>query len=257
MSGSDVIVTGMGIICALGEQKETFWNALKGGECGIDIVDLFDVSGYRSSIGGQVRGVDFASRFSPRERRRLGRCDQLGLWAAHEALTEAKITERKLSPHRIAVVMGAGAGGVFEAEHYRRSLYEGKLRIRPSLLMPFPACNLTDAIGNLYGFSGPRSTIATACSSSATAIGYGADLIRSGKADVVVAGGTAPAVLNAANEVAVAAFLERRLGFLGIADLVDRVLQKMEVKPAESLGQLLEVDHQARQIAEQVLDNQV
>ena len=55
--------------------------------------------------------------------------------------------------------------------------------------MPFPACNLTDAIGNLYGFSGVRSTIATACSSSATAIGYGADLIRSGKADVVVAGG--------------------------------------------------------------------
>ena len=189
MSGSDVIVTGMGIVCALGEQKETFWNALTRGECGIDVVDLFDVSGYRSSIGGQVRGVDFASRFSPRERRRLGRCDQLGLWAAHEALTEAKITERKLSPHRIAVVMGAGAGGVFEAEQYRRSLYEGKLCIRPSLLMPFPACNLTDAIGNLYGFSGPRSTIATACSSSATAIGYGADLIRSGKADVVVAGG--------------------------------------------------------------------
>jgi 3-oxoacyl-[acyl-carrier-protein] synthase II len=184
-----VIVTGIGIICALGEQKETFWNELSQGKCGLGEVDLFEVSGYRSRMGGQVRNVDLLSRLSPRECRRMGRCDQLGLWAAQEALKEAKIMERNVSPERVAVVMGAGAGGVFEAEKYRRQLYEGRPRPRPSLLMPFPACNLTDAIGNLYGFSGVRSTIATACSSSATAIGYGADLIRSGKADVVVAGG--------------------------------------------------------------------
>jgi 3-oxoacyl-[acyl-carrier-protein] synthase II len=166
-----------------------FWNELSQGKCGLGEVDLFEVSGYRSRMGGQVRNVDFLSRLSLYEYRRLGRCDQLGLWAAQEALREAKITERNLSPDRVAVVMGAGAGGVFEAEQYRRQLYEGRILPRPSLLMPFPACNLTDAIGNLYGFSGVRSTIATACSSSATAIGYGADLIRSEKADVVVAGG--------------------------------------------------------------------
>ena len=189
MSSRGVIVTGIGIICALGKQKETFWNELSQGKCGLGEVDLFDVSGYRSRMGGQVRNVDFLSRLSPHECRRLGRCDHLGLWAAQEALTEAKIMERNILPERVAVIMGAGAGGVFEAEKYRRQLYEGRLRPRPSLLMPFPACNLTDAIGNLYGFSGVRSTIATACSSSATAIGYGADLIRLGKADVVVAGG--------------------------------------------------------------------
>ncbi len=189
MSGRGVIVTGIGIICALGEQKETFWNELSQGKCGLGEVDLFDASGYRSRMGGQVRNVDFLARLSLHECRRLGRCDQLGLWAAQEALREAKIMERNLSPDRVAVVMGAGAGGVFEAEQYRRQLYEGRILPRPSLLMPFPACNLTDAIGNLYGFSGVRSTIATACSSSATAIGYGADLIRSEKADVVVVGG--------------------------------------------------------------------
>jgi 3-oxoacyl-[acyl-carrier-protein] synthase II len=189
MSSRRVIVTGIGIICALGEQKEAFWHGLSQGKCGLGEVDLFDVSSYRSRMGGQVRNVDFLSRLCPHECRRLGRCDKLGLWAAQEALKEAKIMERDLSPERVAVVMGAGAGGVFEAEHYRRQLYERRLRPRPSLLMPFPACNLTDAIGNLYGFSGVRSTIATACSSSATAIGYGADLIRSAKADVVVAGG--------------------------------------------------------------------
>ena len=189
MSGSDVIVTGIGVICAVGEDKDSFWYALSKAQCGIGTVDLFDVSDYRSRIGGQVKNVDFFSRLSAREGRRLGRCDKLGLWAAQEALKEAKVTELDLPPERIAVVMGAGAGGVFEAEQYRRQLYEGKVRLRPSLLMPFPACNLTDAIANFYGFRGPRSTIATACSSSATAIGYGADLIRSGQADVVITGG--------------------------------------------------------------------
>ena len=189
MSGSDVLVTGMGIVCAIGEDKDSFWLALSQAQCGIGTVDLFDVSGYRSRIGAQVKNVDFFSRLSARQCRRLGRCDLLGLWAAQEALTEAKVVEQDLAPERIAVVMGAGAGGVFEAEQYRRQLYEGKLRLRPSLLMPFPACNLTDAIANFYGFRGPRSTIATACSSSATAIGYGADLIRSGEADVVITGG--------------------------------------------------------------------
>ena len=189
MSEIDVIVTGMGIVCAIGEDKDSFRHALSKAQCGIGTVDLFDVSGYRSRIGGQVKNIDFFSRLSASECRRLGRCGMLGLWAAKEALAEAKIMEQDLPPERIAVVMGAGAGGVFEAERYRRQLYEGELRLRPSLLMPFPACNLTDAIANFYGFRGPRSTIATACSSSATAIGYGADLIRSGQADVVIAGG--------------------------------------------------------------------
>ena len=180
----------MGIVCAIGEDKDSFWHALSHGKGGIGPVDLFDVSGYRSSIGAQVRNVDFSSRLSAQKWSRLGRCDLLGLWAAHEALAETKIMEREIPPERIGVVLGAGAGGVFEAEHYRRQLYQGKLNLRPSLLMPFPACNLTDAIANFHGFRGPRSTIATACSSSATAIGYGAALIQSGRADVVITGGS-------------------------------------------------------------------
>jgi 1-deoxy-D-xylulose-5-phosphate reductoisomerase len=75
--------------------------------------------------------------------------------------------------------------------------------------------------------------------------------------EAVRAGGTAPVVLNAANEVAVAAFLQHRLGFLGIAELVDRTLQTMEVQPAEALDQLLEIDREARRLAEQALQTQV
>ena len=189
MNKKDVIITGIGVACAIGQDKDSFWSALCKSRCGIGPVDLFDASGYRSRIGAQVRDIDFFARLPARQCRRMGRCDLLGLWAADEALREARIQERGLPPERIGVVLGAGSGGVREGERYRRQLYEGQVRPRPSLLMPFPACNVTDAVANLHGFLGPRSAIATACSSSATAIGYAANLIHSGRADVVVAGG--------------------------------------------------------------------
>ena len=189
MSESGVIVTGIGVACAIGQDKNAFWSALCQGKCGIGPVDLFDASGYRSRIGAQLRDIDFFARLPAQQCRRMGRCDLIGLWAADEALREARTLERGLRPERIGVVLGAGSGGVREGERYRRQLYEGQVRPRPSLLMPFPACNITDAVANLHGFLGPRSTIATACSSSATAIGYAAGLIHSGRADVVVAGG--------------------------------------------------------------------
>ena len=189
MSESGVIITGIGVASAIGQDKGSFWSALCQSKCGIGPVDLFDASGYRSRIGAQVPNIDFFSRLPAQQCRRMGRCDVIGLWAADEALREASILERGLPPERIGVVLGAGSGGVREGEQYRRQLYEGRVRARPSLLMPFPACNITDAVANLHGFLGPRSTIATACSSSATAIGYAATLIHSGQADVVVAGG--------------------------------------------------------------------
>ena len=157
MSESDVIITGIGVVCAIGQDKDSFWGALCNSTCGIGPVDLFDTSGYRSQMGAQVRGIDFFSRLPARQCRRLGRCDLLGLWAADEALREARILDRSLAPERVGVVLGAGSGGVREAEQYRRQLYEGRILPRPSLLMPFPACNLTDAMEIFTAF--PESAL--------------------------------------------------------------------------------------------------
>jgi 3-oxoacyl-[acyl-carrier-protein] synthase II len=189
MSLPTAVVTGMGIISAIGANKEAFWEALRRGQGGLDRVDLFDASRYRSALGGQVRNGALKDRPVIQGWRHLGRCDLLGLLAAEEAIREARIVERKLPSHRIAVVLGAGCGGLLEAERYRRDLHTNLKKPRPSLLMPFPACTLTDLLGSVYGFLGLRSTIATACSSSATAIGYAADLIKSRKADMVITGG--------------------------------------------------------------------
>ena len=89
----------------------------------------------------------------------------------------------------LGVCLGAGAGGMFEAETYHREvLIKGKSR--PSLLWPFIPSYTTDRVAERFGFSGPKFTVTTACSSSATAIGYGADLIRSGKSKAVLCGGS-------------------------------------------------------------------
>jgi 3-oxoacyl-[acyl-carrier-protein] synthase II len=189
MRSSEVIVTGIGVVCALGHNKRSFWEALCSGRSGIGPVDLFDASQYRSRIAAQVRGIDLTALPRVSSWRRLGRCDRLGLWAADEAVREAGLLDRSIPSRRIGIVLGAGAGGVLEAERYRRQLYHGRRKPRPSLLLPFPAGNLADLIANVYGFGGPRSTIATACSSSATAIGYAAELIRSGTVDAVLTGG--------------------------------------------------------------------
>ncbi len=181
------VITGIGVVCSLGATREAFWEALASGRSGIGPVDLFDVSGYRSQIGAQVRGVDLGAPSPLPDWPRLGRGDRLGLIAAEQAIGDARLLERGLHHHCIAVILGGGSGGVLEAERYRRQLHSGK-KPPPSQLIPFPVCHLTDLIGNRYGFRGVRSTVATACSSSATAIGYAADLIRSGRAEAVIAG---------------------------------------------------------------------
>ncbi len=182
------VVTGIGIICSLGGNKNAFWERIVSGQSGIGPVDLFDVTGYRSHIGGQVHQAELAHPRRLSGWRRLGRGDLLGLLAAEEAVREANLAGRNAPPHRVGVILGGGSGGVLEAERFRRALHSGR-PARPSLLLPFPVCHLTDVLANVYGFLGPRATVATACSSSATAIGYAADLIRTGRADVVIAGG--------------------------------------------------------------------
>ena len=122
-----------------------------------------------------------------KELKRLSRADQFGLIASEEAVKVSGI--HSYPSEEVGVCLGAGAGGMFEAEIYHREVLT-KGKSRPSLLWPFIPSYTTDRVAERFGFSGPKSTITTACSSSATAVGYGADLIRSGRCKVVVCGGS-------------------------------------------------------------------
>lgn len=188
MTRPRILITGVGLLTSLGRDADACWTAIVRGDCGVTPVDLFDVSPYAGKVGSQIR-FELPEAPLPRgDRRRLSRCDVIGLAAAGEALRVAGFAK---GDARFGLALGAGAGGMFDAERYHeRFVNEG-----PGTRAPLRDLSsfLPDATGEwiarAFGLGGPRVTVATACSSSATAIGIGADWIRAGKADRVLCGG--------------------------------------------------------------------
>jgi len=184
-----VVVTGLGIASSIGTSLTVFKQNLFNGVCGIGPVTLFDTSGYTGSPGAQIPDAALQAAFSPRELTRCSRCDLLGLLAAKELLVDSEEVFRDCPREKIGVIMGGGAGGMLTWERHRRPLWLGK-KSRPAALLSAACGTLADRFANTYGLGGLRTTIATACSSSATAIGYGFDLIRSGSQEMVLAAGS-------------------------------------------------------------------
>jgi len=187
MRSKRVAVTGIGVFCSIGKNVEEFLQSLKDGKTGIGPITLFDTSKYPCKIGAEIRDYRPEKFFEKKELKRLSRADQFALVASEEAMKVSGIDS--FPSEEVGVCLGAGAGGMFEAETYHREiLLKGKSK--PSLLWPFIPSFTTDRVAERFGFSGPKFTVTTACSSSATAIGYGADLIQSGKSKVVLCGGS-------------------------------------------------------------------
>jgi 3-oxoacyl-[acyl-carrier-protein] synthase II len=187
MESKRVVITGLGVFCSIGKSVEEFQLSLKEGRTGIGPITLFDTSKYPSKIGAEVRDYRSKEFFSKKELKRLSRTDQFALIASEEAVKTSGIYS--YPREEVGVCLGAGAGGMFEAETYHREiLLKGKSK--PSLILPFIPSFTTSRVAERFGFSGPKATITTACSSSATSIGYGADLIKTGQAKAVLCGGS-------------------------------------------------------------------
>ncbi|MBI2570371.1 MAG: beta-ketoacyl-[acyl-carrier-protein] synthase family protein [Candidatus Schekmanbacteria bacterium] len=184
------VITGIGIVSALGADRESTWSGVAAGHCAIGPITGIDTRGYRTQTGAQAWDFDATRHFTRRELRLMSRVDALAVTSAREAWTDSD-ARRAQSPapaERIAVILGAGAGGMCSAEAFRRAdRTTGTARAR--LLLPFPSSSATDHVACELGALGPRTTIVTACSSSATAIGYGLDWIRDDIADIVIVGG--------------------------------------------------------------------
>lgn len=186
-----VVVTGLGCVTAIGNTVEEFWSNLVTGICGIDIITLFDTTDYRTHIGAEVKNFH-PEEFIPRRLlRRTSRTDQMAIIATHEAILDAGIDLSREDTDKIGVVMGGGSGGMLMAEDFYYHYLKGNRKeAKPSLLIPQPSNTATDYIGMEFGLRGPRTTITTACSSSATSIGLAYDMIRRQEADVIITGGS-------------------------------------------------------------------
>jgi len=187
MESKRVVITGMGIFCSIGKNTERFLQSLKEGRTGIRRITLFDTSKYPSKIGAEISDYRPEAFFNKKDLKRLSRTDQFALIASEEAVEASKI--HYYPSEEVGVCLGAGAGGMLEAEAYHREILL-KGRAKPSLILPFIPSFTASRIAERFGFSGPKVTVTTACSSSATSIGYAADLIRKGQCKAVLCGGS-------------------------------------------------------------------
>lgn len=187
MKSKRVAITGLGIFCSTGKNIKEFSQSLKEGRLGIGPITLFDTSKYPCKIGAEIRDYRPEKFFGKKELKKLSRADQFALIASEEAVKTSGICS--FPPEEVGVCLGAGAGGMLEAETYHREILV-KGESKPSLIWSFIPSFTSDRVAERFGFSGPKFTITTACSSSATAIGYGADLIRSGRCKAVLCGGS-------------------------------------------------------------------
>jgi 3-oxoacyl-[acyl-carrier-protein] synthase II len=191
MAERRVAITGIGIISALGATREAVWEHMLAGLCGIRPVTLFDTTGFRSRIAAEVDLFDQLGRFSPLERRRWSRTDQLGVIATREALEDAGLLASGIEPERVGVSLGAGTGDLLRNESYFFTLISAGIdHARPSSIYNHFSNTPVDIIASTFDLTGPRSCFVSACSSSTIAIGHAAESIIDGQVDAVVCGGT-------------------------------------------------------------------
>lgn len=175
-----VVIVGAGVVTPIGEGVEAFWLSLVTGTTGISPIERFPVGDLRVGRGGEIKKI---SRITHWGRVPDCRATRLLVAAADELCGEAGSRPLPADPDRVAVVLGTALGGVEEGE--KALAGERRLRRLRGALYDSPTQNLA----RWLGVRGPAITVSTACASSATAIGVGADLLRQGVVDAVVAGG--------------------------------------------------------------------
>lgn len=190
-----VVVTGLGVVSSLGENKEKFWDALLSGKSGIKKVTRFDASRISTQVAGQIDEFDPIKYLDKKEARRMDRNTQFAVAATAMAIEDAGLELEKENRERIGVIFGSGIGGIQTLEEQARVLVEkGPGRISP-FFVPMMIPNMAAGqIGITFGLKGPNITTVTACASSNNAIGEAFRILQRGEADLMVSGGSeAPA----------------------------------------------------------------
>ena len=183
-----VVITGMGCITPLADNVEDFYKAIRAGKCGISEITRFDVSDYPAKIAGEVKNFDVTKRINKKRARSMALFSQFATYAAHEAISMAKLEIE--DDNNIGVYMGNGIGGFDVAENNLEKLFNRGPRAISPLTIPLLIGN--EAAGNvalINNLKGPCHTIQTACASGTDAIGSAFLAIRSGFIDIAIAGG--------------------------------------------------------------------
>ncbi len=186
-----VVITGMGLLSPVGKSVEESWENIKAGVSGVGEITLFDTTGFKTKIAGEVKDFVVGDFMDRKEARKMARFSQFAVAASKEALEQSKILESGLSKDRIGTILGNGIGGMDIMQEAISSLVlKGPDAIAP---MTIPKMISNEAPGNVaisFGITGPCYTVTTACSSGVDAIGQAMHSIRYGQLDAAITGGT-------------------------------------------------------------------
>lgn len=192
-----VVVTGIGALTPIGNTYPEFWEALTKGVSGAAPITLFDASLFKTQFACEVKNLNIEDHFDRKEARKVDRCAQLGIIAAREAIKHSGILESETTnKERIGVIWGSGIGGIktFEEEVSSYATGNGTPRFNPFFIPKMIADITPGHISMEFGFMGPNYTTVSACASSTNAIIDALMLLRLGKADAIVVGGSEAAV---------------------------------------------------------------
>jgi 3-oxoacyl-[acyl-carrier-protein] synthase II len=186
------VVTGMGVVSCIGTDVRSFWDALVAGRSGIGRIQAFDPTGLSTQIAGEVLGFTFDTKLG----KRMDRFSQFAFSAAQQALAQAGLVPEAggaahIDPERIGVCIGTGIGGeAFLETQHAKFLEKGPGRFHP-LTVPIVIANMASANVAIHSkLMGPNLCVSTACATGNHSIGVALDLIRCGRADAMLAGGT-------------------------------------------------------------------
>lgn len=192
-----VVVTGAGVVTALGYELADFWERICAGKSGVGPLKRFETTDFKVTIGGEIRDFvpDEHLDLDDKEVRRLDRFVQFAMVAAHKAVQSSGIDFTQGDSYRHGTLIGSGIGGLHEIEEQHSKLYErGPSRVSPFMI---PKLIVNAASGNVsirWKLRGPNSAVATACATGTNAIGDAFRLIQNDCADVMLAGGSEAAI---------------------------------------------------------------
>jgi len=186
-----VVVTGMGILCPVGNSVEEAWRNAKLGVSGIAPIQRVDTSNLRVHFGGEVKNFDAKDLFGYREVRRMDRVTQLAMAAAQEAMRDANLKLENEDPYECGCLIGSGIGGIESTlDQAALAAEKGPNSVSPLLIPMMLPDSPSGRVAIEYGLRGPNIGISTACATGNNAIGEATEMIRRGAADVMLTGST-------------------------------------------------------------------
>lgn len=192
-----VVVTGLGAVTPVGNTPEETWANLIGGKSGAAPITLFDASKFKTQFACEVKGLNISDFIDRKEMRKMDRYTQLAVISAKQAVKDCGIDLETADKNRIGVIYGVGIGGIktFEDEvKYYASVEKDGPKFNPFFIPKMIADIASGQISILYGFHGPNYTTTSACASSSNALADAFNLIRLGKADIILGGGAEAAI---------------------------------------------------------------